>query len=204
MAYTANTGFRYFSTLNAGTPTPIARPYLIGNSKTLRVGDAVRIDTSGLCVTAGAGNPIAGVIVGFVDNNGIPVNGFGVTNTTGATFSGDDVVVTASDNTSRASAVYAQVVLDPSGNILWLNKSDGSLALTNLFQLFDNDSNSRQIATGGASDSSGQWQLIELDPESKGGAATDATKGLFRIAEPQLMNFHANGDSDLLVALNAA
>lgn len=185
MAYTANTGLRYDRTINANGADPLPYPILVANTTSLRIGDAVRVNTSGFVVTAGAGNPIGGVCVGFVDNNGINVLGFGVSNTTGCTVTSDDAITTASDNQTRASAVYAQVVLDMSGQILWLNKADGALSQTNLFQYFDLDSNSRQVATGGASDANGQMQLILLDPLSSGGAAADTTMGAFRVNENQ-------------------
>lgn len=185
MAKTANTGFSYYRSLDANASDPLPTPILMANSITLRIGDAVRVNTSGLIVTAGVGNAVGGIVVGFVDNNGINVLGFGVNNTTGCTIVGDDTVTTSSSNSTRASAVFAQVILDVAGDILWLNKTDGALAQTNLFQMFDCDANSRQITTGGASDANGQFQLMVFDPESTGGAAADTTKGLFRINENQ-------------------
>ncbi len=185
MAYTAATGFRYYRSLDANGSDPIPLNLLVANTTTLRIGDLVRVNNVGLVVGAGVGNPVAGVVIGFVDNNGINVLGFGISNTTGAALTGDDTVVTASDNATRASAVYAQVVIDVAGDILWLNKTDGALALTNLFQFFDADSNNRQVATGTALDTNGVLQLVLLDPEATGGAAADTTKGAFRICENQ-------------------
>jgi len=181
MAYTAATGFRYRKSLNANAPDPIPTRIRVANSATLRIGDLCRVNTSGFVVTAGAGNPVGGVVVGLTDENGINVLGFGINNNTGATLTGDDTVVTASDNQTKAHYVMAEVIIDVSGQILWYNDADGSLAQTNLFQFFDCDANSRQVASGTALDTNGQLQLMQIDPDED----ADASKGLFRICENQ-------------------
>jgi hypothetical protein len=181
MAQTAATGFRFRKNLSGALVSPPTVQLKVANSTEVRIGDSVRVNNAGLVVSAGATAPIAGIVMGIVDENGINVLGQGVTNNTGATLSGDDTVTTASDNTTRAHYIKVEVAIDPAGNLLFYNDSDGSLAQTNLFQFFDADSAGRQIASGSASDSNGQFQLIELDPDGDG----DASKGLFRIAENQ-------------------
>ena len=183
MAYTAGTGFRYFKSLSGNTAAPTPIPIRIANSTTLRIGDAVRVNTSGLLVTGAAGEVLAGVLVGFVDENGINPFSLGY-NRAGVTRTGDDTLATSSTNSTRADFIKGEVIIDPQGDILWLNDADGALAQTNLFQFFDNDANGRQVAVGG-SDSNGQWQLMMLDPEATGGAAADTSKGAFRINENQ-------------------
>jgi hypothetical protein len=64
---------------------------------------------------------------------------------------------------------------------LFSNDSSGTLATTNLMQFFDL-TDEDTINQGSASDASGQFQLVGLDPDGD----ADASKGLFRIAESQL------------------
>lgn len=191
MAYTANTGFRFYRDLRGGMTAPTPIRIRIANSVTLRVGDMVRVNTGGFVVTVGATAPVGGVLTGFVDNHGI--NPFSLGYNTGnpsVTLTGDDTLATSSTNQTRASYIYAEVIVDVAGEYLWRNKADGSFTQTNLFQFFDVDANSRQVATGGASDSNGQLQLMAIDPEGTtmegdNVSAADATIGLFRIAENQ-------------------
>ena len=183
MAYTAATGFRYYGSLSGNSATPIPELIRCGASQTLRIGDLVRVNTSGVVVACASGAVPAGVCVGLVDENGINVLGQGVPNDTGATLTGDDTVTTASDNDSRTHYIKAEVIIDVAGDILWLNDADASLSQTYLFQMFDVASG-RQVTVGG-SDANGQVQLMRLDPDATGGQTADASKGLFRIAENQ-------------------
>lgn len=191
MAYTANTGFRFIRDMRGNTSAPSPFRIRIANSTTLRVGDLVRVNTSGFVVGAGVGNPVGGVLVGFVDLNGI--NPFSLGYNTGGpaiTLTGDDTLATSSTNQTRAAYILAEVILDPAGDILWRNKADASQAQTNLLQYFDVDSNNRQVTQSTASDANGQLQLMVIDPEGttvepNNPAAADATIGLYRIAENQ-------------------
>ena len=159
-----------------------------GDSKTLTIGDAVRVNTSGLIDLVGAGNPVLGVIQGLVDENGGNLLALGYTNNTGATLSGDDTVTTASDNSTRTHYIMAEVFIDPAVSLLYYNDSNGTLAQANLFQLFDVLAASDQIDQSSASDTSGQFQLLVIDPDGD----ADASKGLFRVAEPQLLTHIGN------------
>lgn len=184
MAYPANTGFRYFGSLSGQTTTPVPELIRVGNSATIRIGDLVRVNNAGHVVACATGEVVGGVVTALTDENGINVLGQGVPNDTGSTLTDDSTLTTSSTNTTRANYVKAAVILDPSADILWLNKADAALAQTNLFQFFDVASG-RQVTVGGASDANGQVQLIRLDPQTTGGAAADTTKGLFIIAENQ-------------------
>lgn len=184
MARTANTGFYYYGSLSGNSATPIPELIRCGDSQTIRIGDLVRINTSGMVVPCATGEVVGGVCVGLTDENGINVLGQGVTNDTGSTLTGDDTVATASDNTTRANYVKAEVILDVAGDILWLNKADAALTATRLFQMFDVASG-RQVTVSGGSDANGQVQLIRLDPDATGGKTADTTMGLFRINENQ-------------------
>lgn len=186
----ARTNSKYFdyrkNLIGAGSvPTPLK--VLVANSTTIKVGQMARVNTSGYAVPAGTGNAILGLVTGLIDNNGIPVNAFSYTGQTGHTNSGDDTVVTASDNTTRAVAVYAEIMVGY-GMIAYFNDADADLAQTNLMQFFDIASTSDQITVSTASDTSGQMQLIELNPDND----SDASKGLFRVSEPQLLSYNGN------------
>lgn len=197
MARTNSKYFEYRKNLSGSGSTPTPLKILIANSTTVKVGQAVRVNTAGFIVPAGAGSTVAvlGIVSGLVDNNGVPVNAFQYdVSKTGHTNSGDDTVVTASDNQTRSLAVYAmiQVALEP---VLYYNAASGALAQTNLLQFFNVVSTSDQIDQSSSSDSAGQFQLIQLDPDNDG----DTTKGLFRVAIPQLMAQIGN-----VTAVNAA
>lgn len=182
MAASSSTGFKYGQSLY-GSDTPSVLRYKLGNSATIKIGDAVRINTAGAIVRVAAGNPVLGICVGLVDGNGINPFGQGYVNNTGATLSGDDTLTTASDNTTKTDYVEAEVIVDPAGSILWYNDANGDFALTNVGQLCDVVAASAQIDQTTASDSSGQFQLVKIDPDKD----ADASKGMFRIAEPQLL-----------------
>jgi|CXWL01.1.fsa_nt_gi hypothetical protein len=194
MAQTAAKGFFYRESL-IGTGAPVIKKFRIGDTKTITHGDAVRLNTSGLIDIAGAGVPVLGVVVGLVDTNGINVLGQGYNNGTGATLTGDDTVLSASDNSTRASYVMAEVSLDVAGSALYYNDADGDLAQTNVGQLFDCVAASDQISQSTASDTSGSFQLLVIDPDGD----ADASKGLFRIVEHQLVNNVASYGSTAVV-----
>ena len=186
MAETANTGFKYYKSLSGNMAAPTSIPFRIANSTTLRLKDLVRVNTAGFVVTAGVGEAVGGVVVGLEDQNGINPFSLGY-DTTGpsVTLTGDDQVATSSSNQTSANYINARVVVDPSGDILWLQKADAALARTNTFQYFDVDSNGRQVTVSTASDANGQVQLVLLDPEATGGKTADTTMGAFRIVENQ-------------------
>lgn len=187
MARTSSQYFEYRKNLLGANSAPTPLKVLVANSQQIKVGQMARVNTAGLAVPVGVGDAILGPIVGIVDNDNIPVNAFGYTGATGHTDSGDDTVTTASDNSSRARAVYAEIAVALE-SILFYNDASDTLAQTNLFQFFDLDSTADQVDVATASDTSGQVQLIQLDPDEDG----DASKGLFRVSEPQLLSYHAN------------
>lgn len=187
MARTSSQYFEYRKNLLGATSAPTPLKVLVANSTTVKLGQMARINTAGLAVPAGVGDAILGPIVGIVDNDNIPVNAFGYTGATGHTNTGDDTVATASNNSSRARAVYVEICVGLE-SILFYNDASGALAQSNLFQFFDLDSDADQVDQGTASDTSGQVQLIQLDPDEDG----DTSKGLFRVSEPQLLSYHAN------------
>ena len=203
MAYTAGTGFRFWRTLSGAGHAPAPLPFRIANSTTLRIGDAVRVNTAGFLVTAAAGAAIAGVLQGFVDESGIPPNSLGYSRAA-LTLTGDDTVATSATNQTRADYLNGLVQLDPQGDCLWLNDADADQAQTNVFQFFDSDSNGRQVTQSTALDTNGQWQLILWDPKGSSNepynpVTADASMGAYRINENQF-----SGGLDSATAKNAA
>lgn len=178
-------GFKPRKTL-VGVDLTGQEEFLLGNSREFTIGDMVRLDTSGVLKVCAAGEPILGRLAGIVDQNGINVFETGrATGTTGSTLSPDDTITTSSTNTSDATRkLKGQVEISIAGNVLYSNDADGDLAQTNVGQLFDLTSGGDQVAQSTASDTSGQVQLVKLDPDGD----ADASKGLFRIVETQLIS----------------
>lgn len=181
MAKTATTGFFHRKNLVGDAATIPSEQFKIANSTTIKIGDAVRINTGGFAVLAGVGAPVLGIVSGIVNYQGINPFALG-TGAGGATLTPDDKVVTASNNQTRADYLSVEVSLDPAGLLLYFNDADGDFTIANLLQFFDCAAGSAQITQGSASDASGQFQLVKLDPDGDG----DASKGLFRISECQL------------------
>ena len=180
MAKTAATGF-YFRKSLVGVEHPSTIDIILAGSATVKIGDLVRVNTSGLLVRCATTEAPAGVLVGIVDRNGINVFSPRASGTTGSTLTPDDQIATSSTNATDATRnLKGQVVLDPAGTNLWYNDADDTLAQANLFQLFD-VANGNQVTVAGASDATGEVQLIVIDPDGDG----DVSKGLFRIAESQ-------------------
>lgn len=180
MAKTASTGFAFRKTLY-GLEHPATQHYILAGSATVKIGDLVRINTSGYLVRCATGEVPAGVLIGITDKDGVNVFSPRAQGTTGATLTPDDQVATASTNASDATKnLKGEVIIDPAGVCLFYNDADGDFAQTNLFQMFD-VANGNQVTQGSAGDANGQVQLLKLDPDGDG----DASKGLFRIAENQ-------------------
>lgn len=180
MARSATTGFFERGGFYSNVEPAVTQQLIIANSATIKIGDAVRVNTAGFIVRAAAGEPILGVVSALTDRDGLNVFTPQAQGLTGTALTPDDQVVVSSTNQSDASRnVSCLVEMDPAGTKLWFNDADSTLAATNLFQFFDNNSSGNQITVSTASDTSGQWQLVKLDPDGD----ADASKGLFRIAE---------------------
>ena len=166
-----------------GVDQPGSVDFIIANSQTLTIGDAVRINTAGYLIVCAAGDPVLGILTGLVDLNGVNVFSPRAQGTAGTTLTPDDTVTVSSTNQSDATRnVKAQVQLDPAGANLYYNDADGDFAATNMLQMFDTTSGGDQISQASASDTNGQFQLIKLDPDNDG----DLSKALFRVSEGQL------------------
>lgn len=181
---TSVAGFFYRRSL-AGVDGPVPLEFIIEDSNTITLGDAVRLQTTGFLTNSAAGEPVLGIVAGLVDRGGINVFSPRANSSSvlGTTLTPDDTITVSSTNSSDATReVKAQVFLDTSGDILWYNDADGNLAQTNVMQLFDVVAAGDQIDQGSASDSNGQFQLLQIDPDDD----ADLSKGLFRIVEGQL------------------
>lgn len=181
MARTNSKYFEYRKNLSGGKAAPTPVKILIANSTTLKIGQMARVNSAGFIVPNGAANPCLGRVAGMIDVNGTPVNSFSYTGQSGHTNSGDDTIVTASDNQTRAFPVYAEVEVGLE-SILFYNVASQALTQTMLLQFFNLVSTSDQVDGATGSDSAGIVQLVELDPDRDGTVGA----GLFRIAAKQL------------------
>jgi hypothetical protein len=119
----------------------------------------------------------------------------------GATVTPDDTLATASDNrTNTQKQLVVSVLIDPVGAILYENTAttNTALAQANIGSFYNlSSTNAGQIDSTTASVTSGQFQLISLDPDNDGNTA----KGLFRICQDQLPNgFNGYGTNAVITA----
>jgi hypothetical protein len=160
------TGFSFRKSL-IGTQAPAVLDLLGSNSVVFQVGDAVRIDQDGNAALVTTGDDIHGFVTGVVGPNGESIDPDSGTL---------DTYTMASNNETVAGKKVRYVPAFPF--YLFYNDADDTLAATNNFQYFDlNDENDVDVAT--ASDTTGQVQLVERDPDGD----ADASKGLFRVRE---------------------
>lgn len=166
-----------------GDSTGEQRHILIDDSITMTIGDATAINTTGALDLADAGERVLGIVEGFVDQNGLPLvaqhaTGTDYTESGRPGVPGSETVVTASDNTTD-SQVQAVVNVDPKQE--YYNDADDDLDLTDDYQYFDVVAAADQIDAGTVG-TTGQFICVERDPDSD----SDASKGIFRIAESAL------------------
>lgn len=175
-------GFEFRKSI-AGLEHPATMDFLLDDSATFTIGDAVRLDADGLLTVCGATSTVLGILVGIVDKNGIPVSADRSQGTDGATITGDDTVTTSSTNSSDATrGLKGQVIVDPAGLCLFYNDADDTLTQSMVGAGFDLNSTGDNIDVATLADGTALFQLIEIDPDGDG----DASKGLFRIVEAQL------------------
>jgi len=186
-----------------GVDEPNQLLFIIENSSTITVGDAVRLDTAGAVKRCASTDPaVLGIVTGIYDQTGdmgvfsprIPSAAI-----SGATLTYDDTITTASDNrtnTLKQLSVYVQP--NTCGAELYKNVASGALAQANVGSLFNvTSTNAGQIDASSASVTAGQFQLVSLDPDNDG----NTSKGLFRIAQSQLVtNFVSYNSSAVITA----
>ena len=196
MAKSAATGFFLRGSLYGNIEPAAAVAFLIDDSATVKAGDSITLDSDGNARRSAVGEAVLGIAVALTDLNGLNVFTPQAAGLTGSTLTEDDQIAVSSTNTTDATRnVKVLVQLDPAGCLLWYNDSSGTLARTNLLNLFDVVSGGNQVDQSTASETSGQYQLIKIDPDGDG----DASKGLFRIAEPQLLG-HVGNSTDIIPA----
>ena len=145
MARTASTGFFLRGSLYGIEPAG-SRDYVIANSATIKIADAVSMNEAGFVRRSAAGEAILGVCNGLVDRNGLNINTPQASGLTGSTLTPDDTIAVSATNQSDATReIKAQVMLDPAGVLLWYNDADADLAATNRLQFYDNNSTGNQI-----------------------------------------------------------
>lgn len=158
---------------------------LLSASTTYTLGDMLTNDTAnGYIDPATTSGEIAGVLTGFVDREGLPLDSHGAV-AHGGTKSGkpgvfgSETVATASTNVS-ADLVYGLVVIDP--DVLYKGDADGSLTAAMIgkyFVLAD-----EQTVDQSSAGTFGQLILMGLDPDNEG----DASMGLWKIANSQYVS----------------
>jgi hypothetical protein len=166
--------FDYKGQMN-GAENPVDLHVLIGNSGTVAVGEAVKMDSfsnGGGVLRATAGSKVLGVVVGIVTNKGIPLANASTSDYDGTFTESSNTYAATSDNTTDKK-VKAIVRIDE--HALWRNDTAGDLAVADLLKYFDLSS-ATQVGDQNGHDTAGALQLMEIDPD-------DASVGVFRIAE---------------------
>lgn len=186
-----------------GMDMPNQLLFILENSVTVTVGDAVRLDTNGYLKRCASSDPaLIGILAGIVDQTGnqsVFNPRIATTAIAGATLTYDDTLATSSTNTSDGTRkLSGYVLMDPSGAVLYRNVASAAMTQTNVGQFFNvTSTNSGQIDFATASDTSGQFQLLSLDPDNDG----NTSKGLFRIVQNQMaQNFTSYGSSAIITA----
>ena len=175
-----NTGFQFKYNL-AGRTSGIQRAFIIGNSKTITVGDMVKLST-GYIDLAGAAAGIMGVVVGFWDKNGTDLLSTRLTMAQAVYTESTRTVVTGNANTT-GDQIRAVVDVDPFS--VWTGETDNAStdAESRLAGCYtDIVAASDQADDDTAATTQGQLFIWGADPESD----TTRKANLYSIAEHQL------------------
>lgn len=160
--------FTYKGQLN-GAENPVIRNFLIKNSASVAVGEALTFSSG--ADSAAAGDKILGICVGIVDKDGI-----GLDNTSwtiDGTFVSSTKTYTAAADNMTVGFVRAQVITDKEA--LFYNDSDATMTPAMEGQKF-NLTSATQIDGDTNVDAAGQFELVKWD-------AADASAGTFKICE---------------------
>jgi len=160
-----------------GMELPEPFEFIIANSEVVTLGDAVTL-VSGYIEVVDSGDPVLGVVVGIVDRFGVPINHPDADHD--GTVTGDDTFTAAADNATDHK-VKVQVIIHP--DVLYYNDADSDLTAAEVGTYFDTTATGDQIT--GTGTTKGAFQLISLDPDGD----ADASKGLFKISESQLLAY---------------
>ena len=175
MAYTSSKGFLYRGSMISPSE-PVVQSFIIDNSKTITIGDAITLAAGFATVSAGVGGDnIAGICVGIVDASGIPVWQEGAD--VDGTLTGDDTYASAADNQTDKKC-KVQVV--PTTTALWYNEADSTLAQAEEGLYFDLTNTGDQV-TGTGNATKATMQLVKMLSTASG--PNSFGEGLFKIAE---------------------
>lgn len=182
-------GFTFRKSL-VGRNTGVVLPVVVTNSDTHVVGDMVHLEAGsadnqiGVADNAVAGERLAGVIVGFVDKKGTPLDHPNADLSAGGTWTQRTLTFVAdSDNDNTAGAqVKALVNIDPWA--VYSNNTDGTFGTTadtdklgSYIDLIDED-DVDENNNGAAVTTVAQLMCLGPDPEASG-------YGLYKIVESQ-------------------
>lgn len=163
--------FNYAGQLN-GAENPVIRNFLIKNSASVAVGEALAFSSG--ADSASAGTPILGICVGIVDKDGIGLDNTGTT-VDGIWVSNTHTYTAAADNMT-VGLVRVQVITDK--NALFKNDASADISAAEEGMKFDLSS-ATQIDGQAGVDEAGQFELVKYDPEGTG----DASFGTYKISE---------------------
>jgi len=161
----------------AGRTSGILRSYIIGDTKTLTVGDFVHLEGGYVDPVAAAEN-IFGVCVGITDKDGIDMDNSKVTKE-GTWTSSTLTEVTDSDNTT-SEQVRALVDIDPFS--VWSVEPDSTIgqdAESDMAGSYTDLLNESEVDESDAVTTVQQLFIWGVDPE-------DSTRGLYSIAQHQI------------------
>jgi len=171
---TTDTGFTPKGNLR-GSTTGIKRDFIIGDMKTITVGDMVRL-ADGFIDLAAAGNPILGCVVGFRDANGLDLSNSRA-DYDGTWTESTKTYVSAGDN-STDHKIRAIVEIDPF--TIYSGQPDDAIATHHLAGEYgDLVAASDQVDADTVTNSQAQMFYLGLDPEN-------TARGLYVIAEHQI------------------
>ena len=171
-----NTGAKFAYNL-AGRTSGILRSYIIGDTKTITIGDFVHL-ASGFVDPVAAAEPIFGVVIGITDKNGIDMDNSKVTKE-GTWTSSTQTVITDSDNTTSEQV---RVLIDVDPFSVWSVEPDSTIgtdAESDLAGSYTDLLNECEVDESDAGTTVQQLFIWGVDPE-------DATRGLYSIAQHQI------------------
>lgn len=170
-------GFSYRKNLDGSAYVP-SLVYVIGkNSVTFTIGDLVRVNTSGFCDVADAGEYVAGVVAQVVTRKGKSKDADSATL--------HDYTM-ASDNQTVDKDMIGFVPALP--HYLFYNDADEDIGEENIGMYFDAVSHSQIDGNSHHDTTTKTFRLWGVDPDGDG----DDSKGLYQIIESQF----GNVDSD--------
>ena len=161
-------------------PSKGTRLYTIADSQTFTVGDTSMF-TTGYLVPGSASNALLGVVEGFVDANGLPLDNSRKADFDGTYTATSDTYVSAADN-STDKQVQAIVRIDPFA--VYSATPDATIGTTpgsNLPGYFCDIADEDEPDESDATTATAQLAIHGVDPE-------DSSKGLYSINEHAVFN----------------